>query len=56
MSGKTLIWINVAIFGTIGAYIPVIFGASALSFSSIIGSTVGGIFGIWVGFKLSQSL
>ena len=45
------------IFGLIGAYIPVLFGDSdPLSGWSILGSVVGGLFGIWLGVKLSQRL
>ncbi|MCX6716115.1 MAG: hypothetical protein NT077_03815 [Candidatus Taylorbacteria bacterium] len=54
MNSKTLIWIGVFIGGTIGGYIPIIFGADGLSFTSIICSGIGSLVGIWVGFKLSQ--
>lgn len=41
------------IFGsTIGGYIPMFFGASAFSPSSILGGAIGGIFGIWLSYKL----
>ncbi len=56
MSPKSLIWIGVFIGSTIGSFIPTLWGDSALSFSSIIGSTIGGVVGIWVGFKLSRML
>lgn len=32
----------------VGAYVPVLFGASALGFISILGSVVGGIGGIFL--------
>ncbi|MEA2714985.1 MAG: hypothetical protein QOG91_13 [Candidatus Parcubacteria bacterium] len=54
MNPKLFIWLGVAIGGAVGGYVPVLFGASALSFSSVIGSTVGGLAGIWLGFRLSQ--
>lgn len=56
MNSKTLIWIGAFVGGFVGSYIPVLFGASTLSMSSIIGSTVGGLVGIWGGFKLFQML
>jgi hypothetical protein len=31
-----------------GAYIPVLFGASALGFISILGSVIGGIVGVFL--------
>jgi len=43
-----------AVFGAIGNYIPLLWGGSALSFTSIILGTIGGILGIWAGFKLGQ--
>ncbi|MDE2041229.1 MAG: hypothetical protein KGI59_02510 [Patescibacteria group bacterium] len=54
MSTKTLIWISITVFGTIGGYVPTLWGASAFGFSSVIGSTLGGLFGIWAGFRLGQ--
>lgn len=54
MSSKSLIWIGVFVGSTIGSYIPTLWGAGFLSFSSVILSTIGGLIGIWGGFKLSQ--
>ena len=56
MNTKTLIWIGAFVGGTIGGFVPMIFGADSLSFAGIIGSTVGGLVGIWAGFKLSQMI
>lgn len=38
----------------IGGYIPVLWGDSFLSLSSVILTAVGGILGIWLGFKISN--
>ena len=55
MSRKTLIYIFLSIGSTVGAYTPALWGDSSLfSFSSVILTAVGGIVGIWVGFKLSN--
>jgi hypothetical protein len=54
MNQKFLIWLGVFVGGTVGSYVPVLFGAGLLSFSSVIASTIGGLAGIWVGYKLSQ--
>jgi len=54
MSPKSLIWIGVFVGSTIGGFIPSLWGDNFLSVSSIILSTIGGIAGIWGGFKLSQ--
>ena len=39
----------------VGAYIPLLWGSSAFSMSSVIFSAVGGFAGIWVGFKLGNN-
>jgi len=44
-------------FGTtLGSYIPVLWGGSLLSLTSIFFSVVGGIVGIWLGYRLSKML
>lgn len=40
--------------GTIGAYIPMLFGDSGLGGWSVLGAFVGGLIGIYAGFKFSQ--
>jgi hypothetical protein len=54
MSAKSLIWIGVFIGSTVGAYIPALWGGSILGISSIVFSTIGGLAGIWAGFKVSK--
>ena len=56
MNTKTLIWIGVTVGSAIGGWIPTLWDASFISFSGIIGSTIGGIVGIYAGFKLSQMI
>ena len=56
MSTKTWIWIGVFIGSTAGSYVPNLWGADFLSMSSIFGSTIGGIVGIWLGFKIGQMI
>lgn len=36
----------------IGGYIPTLFGADVFSFSSIIGTVIGGFLGIWFANRL----
>jgi hypothetical protein len=55
MSPKNLIWIGVLVGSTVGSLIPELWGAGMLSFSSIILSTLGGVAGIWIGFKISHN-
>ncbi len=55
MSRKTLIWIGIFVGSGIGSYIPALWGNSAFfSFSSIIFSTIGGLAGVYVGYKLGD--
>lgn len=46
--------IAVFIGSVIGGYLPVLFGADLLSFSSIIGNGVGGLLGVWIAYKLTS--
>jgi len=41
---------------TIGSYIPALFGASLISFSSIFFSAIGGVIGVYITYKLSVYL
>ncbi|MBU6231156.1 MAG: hypothetical protein KGI45_04005 [Patescibacteria group bacterium] len=54
MSTKSLIWIGATIGGGLGGYIPMLWGGNIFGVSSIILSTIGGLAGIWAGFKLGQ--
>ena len=54
MNAKKLIFICMAIGSAIGGYIPLLWGDSAFSFTSIVLTAVGGIAGIWAGFRLSR--
>ena len=54
MSKKTLIWIGLFIGSTMGGYLPTLWGADGLTLSSVLGSTMGGIGGIWLGFKMGD--
>ena len=38
----------------LGGYIPTLWGAGMFSFSSVIFTAVGGMVGIWLGFKFSN--
>jgi len=43
------------VFGSaIGGYVPVLFGAGAFSFISILGGGAGGILGIWLTYRMLQ--
>lgn len=55
MSNKVLVMLGMIVGSSIGGYIPILLGASFLSFFSLIGSAVGGILGIYITFQLSKS-
>ena len=40
--------------GTAGAYIPMLWGADSFSMSSVIFSGIGGVVGIWLGYRLGR--
>lgn len=54
MERKTLIWIGLFLGSLIGSYIPALWGSGLFSFSSIMGSVVGGVLGVWLGFKMGE--
>jgi hypothetical protein len=55
MNSKTFIWIGVLVGGSVGAYVPALWGNyDVLSLSSIFFSMVGGLAGIWAGWRLGQ--
>lgn len=56
MSKKSMVWLCVGFFSIVGGYIPILFGSSLFSYSSMLGNTIGGLIGIWIGFKISDGL
>ncbi len=51
---KTVVFICMSVGSLIGGYLPVLFGVSAFSFTSVITSAVGGIIGVFVGLRLGD--
>ncbi|MBU0964068.1 hypothetical protein KKC06_03455 [Patescibacteria group bacterium] len=56
MGSKFVIYIFIFIGGTIGGYIPLLWHDSFFSFWSVILSTVGGLVGVFVGYKINQRI
>ena len=48
------IWLGLLFGSTVGSYVPLLWGGGFFSFSSLILGLVGGIMGIFVGFKIGQ--
>lgn len=52
---KFVMYIIIGVGGALGAWVPTMFGASMMDFSSIFGSMIGGLVGIYVYWKLHQA-
>lgn len=54
MNPRYLIWVGLIIGSTIGGWIPSLWDSGMLSFSGIMGSMIGGLFGIYFGYKIAN--
>lgn len=54
MESKKLIYFGMIVGSVVGGYLPIVWGGSAFSFSSVILSAIGGIAGIFIAFKLTR--
>ena len=55
MSRKTMVWGGMIIGSSIGGFLPYLWGNfDYFSFQSVILTFVGGLVGVWAGFKLSN--
>ncbi|MBP9798057.1 hypothetical protein KBC70_02820 [Candidatus Woesebacteria bacterium] len=53
MSEKALVMLCFTVGSVIGGYAPLLFGAGAFSVWAVLGGAVGGIVGIYAGYKLA---
>ena len=53
--GRSVIGICALIGMTIGGFVPDLWGASSLSLASLVFSAAGGVAGVWLGARLSES-
>jgi len=53
---KKLIWIGMIVGSAIGNMVPLLWGGDAISMAGFLLSAVGGIVGIWAGYRLGQNL
>jgi len=51
MQGR--VWFGVLIGSTVGGFIPNLWGAGLLSYSSVVLSAVGGFIGLWLVYKMN---
>ena len=54
MQPKTVIFIGMIVGTTLGGLIPSLWGEGMFSMSSIIFTALGGVAGIYVGYRLSR--
>ena len=54
MNSKALIMILMVVGSTLGSWLPSLWGAGGLSLSSVLFGAIGGVIGIWAGFKISR--
>lgn len=54
MSAKSIIIMFAVVGSFIGSYVPVLFGVSAFSYTSVALGGVGGFVGIYVGYKITS--
>jgi uncharacterized membrane protein YeaQ/YmgE (transglycosylase-associated protein family) len=52
MERKTTIRVGLLVGSFVGGYIPLLWGASAFSFSSVIFGAIGASLGVYVGYKI----
>jgi len=50
---RRLVWIFVGVGMTLGGFLPVVWGGSALGFASLVFGTLGGVAGLWLAAKLT---
>jgi hypothetical protein len=55
MGSKKLIMFGAVVGSTVGGYIPMLWGDSGLSAISLLTGFLGGVFGIWGGYRLGES-
>jgi hypothetical protein len=56
MASKAIYYAAVSVGSIIGAYIPILWGADMLSFSSVLFSAIGGIIALVIVYKISSEM
>lgn len=51
---KSGAWTGMVIGSAVGSFIPMLWGDDFISFTSVLLTAVGGIIGIYIGFKLTE--
>jgi hypothetical protein len=56
MNTKKLIWLGMFVGSTVAGFVPNLWGSGFLSLSGLVCSGAGGLLGIWLGYKVGNSL
>jgi predicted MFS family arabinose efflux permease len=54
VNAKALIMIGLVTGSALGGYVPALWGAGGITLTSVLFSGVGGLLGIWAGYKISR--
>jgi len=54
VTSRQWIWLGAIIGSTVGGMVPALWHASMLSMSGLLFSTIGGVVGIWAGWKIGR--
>ncbi|MGA2666639.1 MAG: hypothetical protein ABSE91_00935 [Patescibacteria group bacterium] len=52
---KLFIGVGMIVGSFVGGYLPLIFGVSSLSITSVLTGTVGALLGVYIGYKIGQN-
>ena len=55
MSTKGWVWTGATVGSTVGGFVPMLWHASYISISGMLMSIVGGLVGIWAGWKIGRN-
>ncbi|MGH2977638.1 MAG: hypothetical protein ACRDKC_04605 [Gaiellaceae bacterium] len=50
---KRIMWIFVGVGMTVGGFVPLVWGGSALGVASLVFGSLGGVAGLWLAAKLT---
>jgi hypothetical protein len=53
---RKFVWIGLFVGSAIGNMLPMLWGGDAISISGVLFSMIGGIVGIWLGYRIGQSM
>lgn len=56
MDRKKMCYLGMFVGSSIGGYAPALWGGDVLSLSGLFCSLVGGLLGIWAGYRIAESL